>query len=95
METYGIIAASPIIPKSEHTLPHRVVIRDLGHEYVVHTQIWEDGKTYFHQGHYFAKSTAPASVAQPDNVALGKAWAAFERRSRRTLGLEEVGVLTT
>ena len=96
METYGIIASSPIIPRDKQTLPHRIVIRDLGDEFVVHMQVWEnDGRTFFHHGNYFKKSNAASSVAMSDREALAKAWAAFERRSRRTLGLEEVGVLAT
>lgn len=92
-QKYHIIAASPIIPRDQHTLAHRIVIRDMGDEFVVHMQVWEGDKTYFHHGNYFKKSNAAPSVAMSDREALSKAWAAFERRSRRTLGLEEVGVL--
>ncbi len=75
----GIVATSPTIPKSECTLAHRIVIRDLGDEYVVHMQIFEGEKHYFHQGNYYRK--------QHEN-ALARAWACFETRARRTLHID-------
>ena len=62
--------------------PHRIVIRDLGNQYVVHTQIF-DGvqKPYFHQGDYFAKTNDSAPIAHPPGAeGLCKAWARFEER---------------
>ena len=65
------------------------MIRDLGDQYVVHTQIF-DGvqKPYFHQGDYFVKTNDSAPVANPPAEALCKAWARFEERVRRSLRME-------
>ena len=83
-----VIAASPMI-QGGGELPHRVVIRDLGDQYVVHTQIF-DGvqKPYFHQGDYFVKTNDSAPVAHPPAEALCKAWARFEERARLALQME-------
>jgi hypothetical protein len=81
-----IIAASPMVQGSCES-PHRIVIRDLGDQYVVHTQI-VDGvqKPYFHQGDYFVKTNDSALIAHPPGVErLCKAWAQFEERVRRSL----------
>ena len=80
-----IISASPMV-QGGGELPHRFVIRDLGDQYVVHTQVF-DGvqKPYFHQGEYFPKTNDSAPVAHPPAEALCKAWARFEERARRTL----------
>ena len=51
-----IVATSPTIPPDETTLAHRMVIRDLGDKYVVHMQIFEGEKHYFHRGNYFPKT---------------------------------------
>jgi hypothetical protein len=83
-----IIAASPIVQGSCEC-PHRIVIRDLGNQYVVQMQIF-DGvqKPYFYQGDYFTKTLDSAPVAYPPAAeALCKAWARFEERVRRTLQL--------
>jgi hypothetical protein len=84
----SIIAASPMVQGSCES-PHRIVIRDLGDQYVVHTQI-HDGvqKPYFHQGDYFVKTNDSAPVANPPAEALCKAWARFEERTRRSLSME-------
>ena len=81
----GIIAMSPQITGEPHTLPHRIVLRDLGSEFVVHMQVInENGARSYYHGNY---------VPKRDVTALAKAWAHFERRARRTMNLEEVGVL--
>jgi hypothetical protein len=85
-----IIAASPMVQGSCES-PHRIVIRDLGDQYVVHTQI-VDGvqKPYFHQGDYFVKTNDSALIAHPPGVeGLCKAWARFEERVRRSLQMPE------
>jgi hypothetical protein len=92
MDNHGIIAHSPTIPADRTTLAHRMVIRDQGNQFVVHMQVFEaSGTTSFCHGNYFLKSNAAESVAMSDREALGKAWAAFERRSRRILGMKETG----
>ena len=80
-----IVAASPMFQGGSE-VPHRIVIRDLGNTYVVHTQVY-DGvqKPYFHQGDYFVKTNDSSPVAHPPAEALCKAWARFEERARRTL----------
>jgi hypothetical protein len=82
-----VIAASPMV-RGGSEVPHRIAIRDLGDQYVVHTQIF-DGvrKPYFHQGDYFPKTNDSAPVAHPPAEALCKAWARFEERARRTMQL--------
>jgi hypothetical protein len=80
-----VIAASPMV-RGGSEVPHRIAIRDLGDQYVVHTQIF-DGvrKPYFQQGDDFPKTNDSAPVAHPPAEALCKAWARFEERARRTL----------
>jgi hypothetical protein len=78
-----IVATSPEI-QGNMELPHRLVIRDLGDQYVVHMQIYEKGRTYFHAGIYFPKKDDPSP-----NASLKKAWACFERRTRVALGVGE------
>ena len=55
-----IVAASPVVHDSG-MLPYRIVIRDLGDQLVVHTEVFELGKQpWYHQGDYFLKrSDAP------------------------------------
>ena len=49
-EESRIIAASPMVHEPG-LLPHRIVIRDLGDELVVHTEVLEPGKMpWYHQG---------------------------------------------
>lgn len=75
----SIISASPLVPKSECTLSHRIVLRDLGDQYVVHMQVFPDeGNPYFHLGNY---------VPKKDDGALARVWEHFERRARLTLNL--------
>ena len=89
-QKYHIIAASPIMPRDQHTLPHRIVIRDLGDELVVHMQVWEpDGHVFFCHGNYFKKSNDATSAAESDQEALKKAYTCFDRRARRTLHIGE------
>ena len=86
-----IIAASPMVQGSCEC-PHRIVIRDLGDQYVVHMQIFDGAqKPYFHQGDYFVKTNDSAPIAHPPAEALCKAWARFEERTRRTLQMESLG----
>jgi hypothetical protein len=75
----GIIAMSPQIAGEPHTLPHRIVLRDLGSEFVVHMQVINENgaRSYFH-GNYIPKR---------DQEALAKAWAHFERRARYTMNI--------
>jgi len=82
----SIIAASPMV-QGPAECPHRIVIRDLGDQYVVHTQVF-DGvqKPWFHQGDYFVKTNDSAPIAHPPGAeALCKAWARFDERVRRAL----------
>lgn len=73
-----IIASSPFVA-GEMTIPHRAVLRDLGREYVVHTQCVPaegQGNIFFHGGHYFPKRDAGA---------LQAAFAKFVERSTRVV----------
>ncbi len=70
-------------------LPYRIVIRDLGDQHVVHTEVLEPGKErWYHQGDYFPKRSDAATPDESDAVALRKAWARFEERARRSLRVE-------
>lgn len=82
-----IIASSPTIPADDTTLAHRIVLRDQGDKFVVHMQIFEGSKSYFEHGHYFPKRPEDGTLAEHDRIALRKAWAKFEERSRRILGM--------
>jgi hypothetical protein len=86
----SIISASPMFQGPAES-PHRIVIRDLGDQYVVHTQIF-DGvqEPYFHQGDYFVKTNDSAPIAYPPTDALCKAWARFEERVRRSLQMSAI-----
>ncbi len=86
-----IIASSPMVQGSCEC-PHRIVIRDRGDKYVVHTQVF-DGmqKPLFHQGDYFVKTNDSAPIARPPSAeGLCKARARFEERSRRSLQLRSL-----
>jgi hypothetical protein len=88
-----IIAASPMVQGSCEC-PHRIVIRDLGNQYVVHTQVF-DGvqKPWFHQGDYFTKTNDSAPIAHPPGAeGLCKAWGRFEERVRRSLQMPKPDV---
>ncbi len=80
-----IIAASPMV-QGHMEVPHRIVIRDLDNQYVVHAQIF-DGKQkpYFYSGNYFPKTNDSAPIAHPPCEALAKAWTCFVERACRTL----------
>ena len=80
-----IIASSPLF-KGNCEVPHRIVLRDLGNQYVVHVQCFDGHqKPYFHQSDYFPKTNDAAPVAKPPAEVLCKAWARFEERARRSL----------
>jgi hypothetical protein len=86
-----IIAASPMV-QGLCECPHRIVIRDLGDQYVVHMQIF-DGvqEPYFYQGDYFTKTNDSAPIGHPPAAeALCKAWARFEERARRSLQMRSL-----
>ncbi len=56
-EEPSIVAASPVVHESG-TLPYRIVIRDLGDQHVVHTQVFEPRKEpWYHQ-----EITSPSDV---------------------------------
>lgn len=76
-----IIAHSPIAT-GRGMLPHRIVIRDMGDQYVVHMEIHEpDKRPWYHQGDYIPK--------RPDaSKALSRAWRRFEERARQTMQLD-------
>jgi hypothetical protein len=86
----GIIAMSPTVPASEHTLAYRIVIRDLGDQYVVHQQVFErnprDGH-YFTTGNYFQRRREVESSDTPDWEALRAAYAKFDELSRNILNV--------
>ena len=80
MDEDDIIAMSPLIVEPG-TIPHRIVIRDLGEKFVVHTQCREVGRQpWYHNGDYFYKSNAAATVAESHHMALARAWARFDSR---------------
>jgi hypothetical protein len=82
-----IIASSPIVTEAGCE-PFRIVIRDLGHEYVVHTQVLPDiGGPGFLWGHYFRKDREGAAPDGSETTALQRAWLNFEKRSRNFLGI--------
>ena len=83
-----IIAASPVVHETG-LLPYRIVIRDLGDQYVVHTGVIEPKKKpWYHHGDYFPKESGTLPAEESDAVALCKAWARFEERDRRSLRVE-------
>jgi hypothetical protein len=83
-----IIAQSPVVQQNG-AQPCRIVIRDLGDEFVVHTQILSsEGRVSCAWGHYFRKECHAPTPADSDSVALRKAWLKFEERSRDLLGVD-------
>lgn len=83
-----IVAASPVVHKPG-VLPSRIVIRDLGAQFVVHTEVFEpDKELWYHQGDYFPKRNDATSAEESDAAALRKAWARFEERARRSLRMD-------
>ena len=82
-----IIAYSPTVRK-DGSQPYRIVIRDFGHEFVVHTQVLLTvGGTSFIWDHYFRKDRGGVRSEQLEKAALRKAWLNFEQRSRDILGI--------
>jgi len=83
-----IVAASPVVHESG-MLPYRIVIRDLGDQFFVHTEVFEpDKEPWYHQGHYFPKRSDAPITEESGAEALRKAWARFEERARRSLRME-------
>jgi hypothetical protein len=87
-EDKTIVAASPLVHEPG-LLPYRIVIRDLGDERVVHTEVLEPGKKpWYHHGDYFPKRGDAPTAQESDSEALRRAWARFEERARRSLRME-------
>ncbi len=87
-EKQPTVAASPIVHESG-VLPYRIVMRDLGAQFVVHTEVCEpDKEPWYHQGDYFPKRTGAATAGESDATAPRKAWARFEERTRRSLRMD-------
>jgi hypothetical protein len=87
-ENPQIVAGSPVVHEPG-MLPYRLVIRDLGDEYVVHTQVLEPGREpWFHQGDYFRKRDDAPNIHESDVQARRKAWVRFEERARRSLHVD-------
>ncbi len=83
-----VVAASPLV-QEPGLLRYRIVIRDLGDELVVHTEVLEPGKKpWYRQGDYIPKRCAVPTAAESGAEALRKAWARFEERVRRSLRME-------
>jgi hypothetical protein len=83
-----IVASSPIV-RDRGVLPFRIVIRDLGDQFVVHTEVLEsDKKPWYHQGDYFSKRNDAATAVESGAFAICKAWARFEERARRSLRMD-------
>jgi hypothetical protein len=87
-EESRIVAASPMVYESG-MLPYRIVIRDLGDQFVVHTEVIEPKKKpWYHHGDYFPKRNDAPTAKESDAIALRKAWTRFEERARRSLRME-------
>jgi hypothetical protein len=87
-EESSVVAASPVVRESG-MLPYRIVIRDFGDQFVVHTQVRELAKEpWYHQGDYVPKRNDAPTSKESDAAALRKAWARFEERARRSLHME-------
>ncbi len=83
-----IVAASPLVHEPG-LLPYRIVIRDLGNQFVVHTEVNEPNKKpWYHQGDYFPKRNGATTADKSDAAALRKAWARFEERARLSLYMD-------
>jgi hypothetical protein len=83
----SIIAASPELQNSPSEMPYRIVLRHVtkhdGAEFIVHTEVLQDGKPYYTSGSYFPfKDNA--------NEALKDAWACFDRRVRQQFGMPDL-----
>jgi hypothetical protein len=82
-----IIASSPIV-REGGCQPYRIVIRDLGNEFVVHTQVLPTvGGTSYMWGHYFRKDCSGIPSEESEKTALRKSWLDFEKRSRDALSV--------
>jgi hypothetical protein len=85
----GVIAMSPIVDDRSE-MPHRIVIRDIRKQFVVHTQCLprNGDKPYYLSGNYFPYGMF--SDGDDRTAALRKAYTCFDRRARRSLhiGLE-------
>jgi hypothetical protein len=58
----GVIAHSPV-RREKGLLSHRIVIRDLGEQFVVHTQVLEEGKKpWYNHGDYVPKKDKAAEA---------------------------------
>ena len=83
-----IVASSPMVHEPG-ILPYRIVIRDMGDQHVVHTEVREPGKKpWYHQGDYFPKRSDTPTAEESDTLQLRKAWARFEERVRRSLRMD-------
>ena len=83
-----IVAASPMVYEPG-ILPYRIVIRDMGDQLVVHTEVIEpDKKPWYHQGDYFPKKSDISTAGESDAAVLRKAWARFEERARLSLHMD-------
>jgi hypothetical protein len=78
-----IMGCSPIVT-GEMMEPSRIVLRDFGHTYVVHTQVWPHSERehrvvtpFYVEGHYYPKSELGA---------LGRAWVRFSNRYSEMVG---------
>ncbi len=75
--------------REEGALPYRIVIRDLGDQHVVRTQVFEPGEErWYHQGDYFPKRCDARTSRQSDAEALHKAWIRLDERFRHSLRME-------
>ena len=80
----AVVAASRVVHEPG-MLPYRIVVRDQGGQFVVHTEVFEPGKEpSYHQGDYFPKQSDALSAEESDAAALCKAWARFDERVRRS-----------
>ena len=79
-----IVATGPWI-KGNGEMPHRVVLRQIELQLIVHTQVVdvEIGYAFFTSGSYF---TVQGSMNEA--FTLLAAWSCFERRVRRSLNIE-------
>jgi hypothetical protein len=65
-EQSRIIAASHVVHESG-MLPYRIVIRDLGDQLVVHTEVLEPGREpWYRQGDYFPKPDDAPTLKESD-----------------------------
>jgi hypothetical protein len=73
IEKPSIIAASPVVHEPG-LLPYRIVIRDLGDQHVVHTQVFEPGnESWYQQGDYSPKRADAMTAQESDGEVLREA----------------------